>query len=118
MTESVSKRPADATLDLLVQVERRLDERVQAAEREARARLEAACSEIEAARLRESAQIEAAAAEQERADLEHHRRRLADFVAGHEAALRRLEDLPDSRIDALARAVVAQAIGASNAERR
>lgn len=101
---------ADDRLERLLEVERRLEARVRAAEDEARTSVEAARAAAEHVDGADRADVEAAALAAERADLERHAEELARIVeagAARVAALRAVSDADVLRLAVRALAIVA-----------
>ena len=101
---------ADDRLERLLEVERRLEARVHAAEAEARASVEAARAAAQTVDGADQADVEAAALAAERADLERHAGELARIVdegGARVTALRAVSDAEILRLATKALAIVA-----------
>ena len=99
---------ADEKLERLLDVERRLEQRVRDAEREARERVDEARAASDKAAADGRAQLEATAREEERADLERHAREVERIDASSVARVRALAELSDAYVDRLARGALAR----------
>lgn len=94
----------------VVETERRLEAEIAAAQRDADARL--AQARRDAARAQpDPAQVAAEADAQQAEDQAAHRKVLDRLTEDAERRVRRLGDVPAARVDALARWVLAQALG-------
>lgn len=93
----------------LVQIERRLEGEIAAAEADAASRVAAARAQAAAA-TGDPAALAARAAQEEQDHTARHRDELARLVADADALSQRLAAVPDERIDALARWVVEAAL--------
>ena len=100
----------DASLTQLLEVERRLEERLHAAELEARAEVAAAHSALEQAPVEARSAVAAQAAREEQAARAEAGAALAAVEAERAAALKRLQGLPDAEIDRLARLALERAM--------
>lgn len=101
---------ADDRLERLLEVERRLEARVHAAEAEARASVEAARAAAQEVDGADQADVEAAALAAERVDLERHTvevARIVDEGAARVTALRAVSDADVLRLATKALAIVA-----------
>jgi hypothetical protein len=101
----------DDRLTRLLDVERRLELRVQAAERDARERLEAVRAAAQRTSELRMAELQEAARQQEQADLDRHAAELARVEAEGAEHLRRLSSLSDETVERLAARVYARVIG-------
>jgi hypothetical protein len=110
MTKKLTEQAADPGLDSLLQIEQRLRERVQEAQAQARARLDAARAEVQASSEREAGLFEEQERAREQADRQWRRERHSKLLAEHAAAMRRLAEVPSQRIEALALTALAHAI--------
>lgn len=101
----------DERLERLLEVERHIERRIQAAEGAARER--AARAREAAARVDEerSAHLEREAARQEREELERHADELSRIAGEARARVAALEAVTEETVDALARRALARAIG-------
>jgi hypothetical protein len=113
MPHASSPSPVDARLENLLEVERRLEARVRAAEEASAARVAAARTTAQQATDARRDALEAEAQEQERQDLEAHARELADAAHRSELAVQRLAAIPDAEVERLARAIYVQIIAGS-----
>jgi hypothetical protein len=115
VTQEGIERPIDAGSDRglarLLEAQARLQVEIEAAQAEAHARVADVCARLESERGRDAGAFEAAARGEEQADLEDYAARGAALRAEHDAALARLAQFPAGRLDELARAALAAAIG-------
>lgn len=110
-TDHRTTQPADSRLQQLLAVEKRLEDLVRAAEVDAATRIAAARAAREERLAAASTGSARADAERARVERAAHEQALLTIEADHRDALAAITDIPDSRIDDLARWVVAQAIG-------
>jgi hypothetical protein len=116
MTQGGIERPVDAGLGRLLEAQARLQERIEAAQAQARAHVAEVCARIESERGHDADALETAARGEEQADLEDFRRRDQALRAEHDAELARLAEFPAARLEELARASLAAAIESDREE--
>lgn len=107
MPRHASAAPADANLEGLLDVERRLEARVREAEHRATARAQAAREAADRVDGERREVLERDALREEQEDLEVHARALADIAREADDTARRLDSASDAALDRAARAAYA-----------
>ena len=112
MTKAPTEPPMDERLGVLLEVERKLEERVQQREASARQKVDAARAALLAAQSG-AIELEETALAEAQADESAHAAALALISQEHQAAVATLERVSDETIERLARRVLSRAMGGS-----
>ena len=113
MAKQPTEHRMDERLAVLLEVEQKLEARVQQREAATREKLEAARAALLAAQEGKSLDLEEAAEAEARADEAAHAAALAVVTSEQQAALARFENVSDEVVEQLARRVLARAVGGS-----
>jgi len=103
--------PTDARLESLLEVERRLEARVRAAETRATERVSAAREAVQRLDDEMRVALEEEARQEEQRDVEAHARELRSIGEQREAVVARLESVPDAVVERLAGVAYGRVIG-------
>lgn len=117
MAKQPTEHRMDERLVVLLEVEQKLEVRVQQREAAARQKLEAARAALLAVQEGKNLDLEEAAEAEARADQTAHATALAVIAAEHRAVLATFEQVTDEVVERLARRALARAVGAPGGPR-